>query len=111
MNKQKICIVCPNKLTKVQQLFCSNDCYLIGLAQHRQKEEYIRHEKQILKGLQEITELETEVLYAKKQNLILKESVNFDVPFIRIQEERYSKKIDKNEGIVLPEDSDVIEVN
>mgnify|MGYP006356034945 FL=1 len=66
---------------------------------------------EVLNREKEYVELETEVLYAKKQNLILKESVNFDVPFIRIQEERYSKKIDKNVGIVLPEDSDVIEVN
>ena len=66
---------------------------------------------EVLNREKEYVELETEVLYAKKQNLILKESVNFDVPFIRIQEERYSKKIDKNVGIVLPKDSDVIEVN
>lgn len=108
--KRKTCIICRTKLKPVQHLFCSNECYLIGVEETKKETEYLRLQKEVLKKQQEVVELETEVLYAKKQNLMLKESVNFDVPFIRIQEERYTRK-NQNEGIVLPPDSDVIEVN
>ena len=108
MNKQKICPTCNKSFTinqtQFRKIFCSLKCTQDMAKMQKLQMEVLNREK-------EYVELETEVLYAKKQNLILKESVNFDVPFIRIQEERYSKKVDKNEGIVLPEDSDVIEVN
>lgn len=107
--KRKTCIICQTKLKYPQQLFCSNDCYEKGKEIQKKEQDFLRVEKENLKRLHENTECETEVLYTKKQNLILKESVNFDVPFIRIQEERY-RKVDKtdNEGIVLPVDSDLI---
>ena len=85
-----------------RKIFCSTKC----------REDMANEQKaynKILLQAKENVELETEILYTKKQNLILKESVNFDVPFIRIQEERY-RKVNKtdNEGIVLPVDSDLI---
>jgi hypothetical protein len=107
--KRKYCTICSTKLKPTQNLFCSNECYEIGHAETVRNLAYVAKEKELLKKMLENAELEAGVLYTKKQNLILKESVNFDVPFIRIQEERY-RKVNKtdNEGIVLPVDSDLI---
>jgi predicted nucleic acid-binding Zn ribbon protein len=79
--KRKTCIICKTKLKPVQQLFCSNNCYLIGVEETKKESEYLRLQKEVLKKQQEVVELETEVLYAKKQNLILRESTGFDSPF------------------------------
>ena len=72
--KRKTCIICKTKLISRQQLFCSNECYLIGM-------EDIKKERAYLDKQKELVELETEVLYAKKQNLIMRESIGFDSPF------------------------------
>ena len=79
--KRKTCIICKAKLKPVQHLFCKNECYLIGVEEQNKKDAYIKRERNILKDMIEITELETELLYAKKQNIILKESIGFDSPF------------------------------
>lgn len=86
--KRKTCIICRKKLKPVQNLFCKNECYLIGVEETKKETEYLRLQKEVLKKQQEVlkkqqevVELETEVLYAKKQNLIMRESIGFDSPF------------------------------
>lgn len=47
---------------------------------------------QVLEKEKEYTELETEVLYTKKQNLIMRESIGYDSPFTA----NYKDKIEYN---------------
>ena len=87
--KRKTCPTC-NKQFKINQtqfrkIFCSLKC-----TQDMAKIQKLQ--MQVLEKEKEYTELETEVLYTKKQNLIMRESIGYDSPFTA----NYKDKIEYN---------------